>query len=413
MAVRNNPPYDLNDPHALVELFPAFDYLREHAPVHPVSMPDGRTYWLVSGYDLVKFVKTDARFCNDRVAAAPDAARREAASIPDAVRPFVVSMIGSDPPTHTRLRRLAQPAFAPRILAAMSGSISGVVDDLLTAVADRETFDVVADFAFPMTTAVVSDFLGFPVEDRSRIAAWTAPLAMAELYVEIDSVEQTCREFAAYLRQLFETKRHQPGTDVISALVSAHDEHDALSESELISTVALLLGGGFEATVGLITHGVEALLRHPDQYELLRTDPGVITTAVEELLRYCAAGASPLRYPRDDITIADVTIPRGAPVLPLFSSANHDPTQFREPGRLDLNRHDNRHLSFGHGIHYCMGAPLIRLQARITLRALVDRFPNMTLATTPQPNPRYEEVFPLGRGIKELLVATNLDRSSR
>lgn len=402
----STPQVDLDDPYALSALWPAYEPLRERAPVHRLTMPNGEDYWLVSGYRAVATLENDPRFCFNLVTAVPEMAQAYEDALPEWADTFAVNMVTSDPPVHTRLRRLAQPAFAPRLLARMRPRIERVVDDLLADLAERDSFDVMSDFAFPMTTAVVSEFLGFPFADRSRIASWTQALVASATYQQLDELERPYREFTAYLDELFDAKRTTPGEDVISALVHAHDDRDAMTDTELTSTVVLLLGGGFETTIVLLTHGVEALLRHPDQWALLREDQSVARSAVEELLRYGAAGTSPIRYPSEDVELMGVTIPRGAQVMPLYSSANHDPSRFTDPSRLDLTRVDNRHFSFGHGVHYCMGSPLARLEGEIAFTRMATAMPALRLVDPGPDNPRWEDSFPFLRTITSLLVTT-------
>jgi cytochrome P450 len=395
---------DIPDVYALSAHWPEYAELRDHAPVYPVTVPSGRQIWLVSGYDPVQFVESDPRFLMSQASAVPEAPEYSLESIPEWARPLADSLMTSDPPEHTRLRQLVQASFSPRVLQGMRGRIQQIVDDLLDGFRTTGSLEVVGDFAFPMTTAVVADFLGFPYPDRELVAGWTQVLVKNFSGQDPHAVEQTVREFAAYLGTLFEEKRARPGDDVISLLVNASAE-GALLAPELTAIVFVLVGGGFETTIVLLTHGLKALVDSPDQLRLLRERPELARCAVEELLRYGAGGTAPVRYPREDVVVAGHTIPRGAPVMPLYSSANFDPRRFNDPLRLDLARSGNRHFSFGHGPHYCLGAPLARIEAEIAFRTLATELPGLRLRPAEAvggPNPAWQERVPFVRKIGRL-----------
>lgn len=393
---------DIPDAYALAEHWPEYAALRDHAPVFPLTVSGGRQIWLVSGYDPVQFVERDPRFMMSRANAVPEAPEYSRESIPAWARPLADSLMTSDAPQHSRLRRLVQPSFSPRMLQPMRGRIQQIVDDLLDGFRDGGRFELVGDFAFPMTTAVVGEFLGFPFADRDLISGWTQILVKNFSEQDPHAVEETVRDFTAYLEELFARKRAEPADDVISLLIRASDDEDALTEEELTAIVFVLVGGGFETTIILLSHGMKSLLDHPDQLLLLRKRPELARSAVEELLRFGAGGTAPVRYPREEAVVAGHAIPRGAMVMPLYGSANFDPRHFDDPLRLDLTRQDNHHFSFGHGPHYCLGAPLARIEAEIAFRTLAADLPGLALSAAGGPNPVWQEGVPFVRKIARL-----------
>nr|BAF98628.1 putative P450 [Streptomyces argenteolus] len=400
---------DISDPYDLSHLWPEYTELRKNAPVHPITSINGQRLWLVSGHDAVRLVETDPRFSMNLANAVPELADSFHGSIPRWARPLAETLITSDPPQHGRLRRLVQPAFSPRILNATRGSIEQIVDGLLDRARAAGSLEFVDEFAFPMTIAVVSRFLGFPYEDRDRVRQWTQVLVQNFAGQDVKAIEQAACEFIDYLIDLFPRKRAHPGDDVISALIHARDQEEVLTEDELLAMVFNIVGGGFETTIALLTHGTKALLDHPEQLELLRRRPDLTGSAVEELLRFSAGGVGPIRYPREDVVIAGVTIPRGAPVMPLFSSANFDPRRFDEPHRLDITRRSNQHFSFGHGAHYCLGAPLARIEAEVAFPSLVRALPGLRPSSTITPSLVWQENTPFVRRITHMHLAFDTD----
>ncbi|HYO30528.1 MAG TPA: cytochrome P450 [Thermomicrobiales bacterium] len=394
----------LADPHVISTFYPAYDRLREEAPVLPVTMPGGGIQWLVSGYDNVFSVLRDRRFVMDARNAVPPDLLAAMPETPDWLRPFQESLIGTDPPDHTRLRRLAQPAFAPRLLERLRPRIEATADELIDRVLPNGRMEFRGDYAFPLITAVVSDFLGFPFEDRDRIAGWLSNLNTLAPAADPTESERSMREFVAYLDGMVAEKRQRPADDVFSELIRVEAEGDRLSEAELLAMVMILLGGGFETTIVLLTIGTNALLEHPDQWALLRDRPELAPSAVEELLRYAAGGAAAGRFVGEDVEVAGVTIPRGASVMVLPASGNFDPTRFADPTRFDITREDTRHLSFGHGVHKCLGAPLARLEAEVAFTTLARRLPGLRLADEPN-NPDWRESFPYMQDLVRLVVS--------
>jgi cytochrome P450 len=268
--------------------------------------------------------------------------------------------------------------------------------------------DVIEEFAYPIPVNVICEMLGVPIEDHERFKGWSLDVArgLDSILLPPDS-EVPRRSIASrtaladYFRELIARRRASPRADMLSGLIAAEEAGDKLSENELLATCILLLIAGHETTVNLIGNGTLALLRHPDQLQRLRDNPALIGSAVEELLRFDGPVQRTARIPSEDIVVDGRTIPRGDMVMPFIGAADRDPAQFPDPDRLDIGRTDNRHIAFGWGIHFCLGAPLARIEGQIAINALVQRFPKLALAT---PNPEFRESLTL-RGLKSLPVS--------
>ncbi|MFJ7152333.1 cytochrome P450 [Streptomyces sp. NPDC100445] len=302
-------------------------------------------------------------------------------------------MLDLEPPDHTRIRRLVSKAFTPRTVERLEPYVRRLADDLVAGLVRRGGGDLLTDVAEPLPVAVIAEMLGVPEADRDRLRPWSAAICgMYELNPTPETAARAVRasvEFSGYLRDLIAARRERPGEDLVSGLIAAHDEDDRLTEQEMISTVVLLLNAGHEATVNATVNSWWALFRAPAQLAALRADHLLIPTAVEELLRHDTPLQLFERWVLDDIEIGGTTIPRGAEVALLFGSANHDPAVFADPGRLDLTRRDNPHVSFGAGIHYCIGAPLARMELTASLSALLRRAPTLTLTAPPERTPGF------------------------
>ncbi|MYQ47210.1 cytochrome P450 [Streptomyces sp. SID4985] len=313
-------------------------------------------------------------------------------------------MLDLEPPDHTRIRRLVSKAFTPRTVERLRGYVEGLADKLVARLVAEGGGDLVAAVAEPLPVAVIAEMLGIPEGDRGPLRPWSADICgMYELNPAPEVAARAVRaseEFSAYLRELIADRRADPRDDLISALIAAHDEDDRLTEQELVSTAVLLLNAGHEATVNATANGWLALFRHPDRLAALRADHSLIPSAVEELLRYDTPLQLFERWVLDDIEIDGTKIPRGSELALLFGSANHDPAVFDHPARLDLARRDNPHISFSAGIHYCIGAPLARLELATSMRALLTRAPALTLAAEPERKPGF-----VLRGLNELVVS--------
>jgi cytochrome P450 len=316
------------------------------------------------------------------------------------------SFLFLDPPDHTRLRGLVNKAFTPRVVESLRPRIEAIVTDLLDAALKRGEMDVMEDFAYPLPVTIICDMLGVPVEDNVRFRAWTKEAARSldpeDLLTPAESAkrQETFDAFHAYFEDLIAKRRAAPQDDLISALIAVEDEGTRLSHDELISTCILLLIAGHETTVNLIGNGTLQLLRHPDQLRLLRDRPGLLKTAVEELLRFDPPVQLTGRMALEDIPFGDKVLKKGQQAVILVGAANRDPVQFPDPQRLDITREDNRHIAFGMGIHFCLGAPLARVEGQIALGQLVRRTSELAMTVE---EPPYKENLVL-RGLESLPV---------
>ncbi|HEX9131046.1 MAG TPA: cytochrome P450 [Ktedonobacteraceae bacterium] len=366
--------------------FPFYAQLRAEAPVFPVTvpMPTKQRAWLITRYSDVLDVLKDARFAkNPRNAMSPEQLKKMP-WIPPMFKPLEQNMLDLDSPDHTRLRALVHKAFTPRLIEQMRDQIQVLTNELLDAVEPKGGMDLIADFALPLPLTMIGRILGVPAEDNHKFHRWTKTLLSAGTNMNYFVVIPTIMRFMGYLKKLIKERRAHPKDDLVTALVQAKDGSDQLSGDEVLAMIFLLLVAGHETTVNLIGSGSLALLEHPDQLEKLRSEPAVIKPAIEELLRFvCPVEMATERYAREDITIAGTTIPRGELVLAVIGSANRDANYFDNPDSLDITRENNKHLAFGQGAHYCLGAPLSRLEGQIAISTLVRRMPNLRLSIAP------------------------------
>jgi cytochrome P450 len=385
--VTQTPRVDLFDPDFKANPYPTYARLRSEAPVHRVALPDGRGVWLVTRYEDVSTVLKDERFVKDWRNAMTPEQLAQIPPIPEVMKPLARNMLDTDPPDHERLRSLVQKAFTPRLIERMRPRVQAIADALLDAVQDRGEMDLIDDYAFPLPIIVIAELLGVPAEDRNKFREWSNAAVSGDTtqeYLEKILLPHM-QAFTDYLRAMFEEKRKNPKDDLISGLVRAEEAGDTLSEDELLGMVFLLLIAGHETTVNLIGNGVLALLQHPDQLQKLRDDPSLIKPAIEELLRYDGpVETSTERFAREDIAIGGTVIPKGEMVMVVLASADHDPERFTAPDALDITRAHNRHLAFGKGIHFCLGAPLARMEGQIAIGTLLRRMPELRLADPPE-----------------------------
>ncbi len=391
--VRFNP----MDPEFIADPYPTYHRLRAEDPVH--RSPLG--FWVLTRYEDVVTALRDPRLAKEAIAAV--IAARYGAAMPA----MGLSMLDRDPPDHTRLRGLVNKAFTPRVVEGLRPHIQKIVDGLLARVEGVGSMDLIEEFAYPLPVIVICQMLGVPVEDRERFKEWGLDIARGLdailLPPDSDVAQRSAaarRALADYFRALIAERRTSPRGDLLSALIAAEEAGDKLSEDELLATCILLLVAGHETTVNLIGNGTLALLRHPDQLRRLREDPGLIGSAVEELLRYDGPVQRTARIPSADVRFDGLTIGKGEMVMPFIGAADRDPAQFPDPDRLDITRTDNRHIAFGWGIHFCLGAPLARVEGQIAISALVQRLPKLALATD---RPEYRQSLTL-RGLTTLPV---------
>ncbi|MEU0834395.1 cytochrome P450 [Streptomyces sp. NPDC005969] len=371
------------DPAFVADPFPLYRRLREDGPVRRVVIAGGLEAWLVTRYEDGLVALSDPRLSSDvRDASDPQLIQR----LPATERESMLrNMLRSDPPDHTRLRRLVSKAFTARRVAELQPRVQVIADRLLDAIMPVGHADLVKDFALPLPVTVISELLGVPVAERHDFQRLTDDMILQGMAppdpAQVDAVWQQMR---SYLTGLLEAKRAQPGDDLLSALITTRDEEHQLDEDELIAMAFLLLAAGYITTVNLIGSGIAALLAHPDQLQMLREDPALLPGAIEEFLRYDGPVSPGIaRFAREDVTIAGVAVPRGATVLVASAIADRDPARFSDPDHLDITRQDNTHLAFGHGIHYCLGAPLARLEGQIAIGTVLRRLHHLTLAVPP------------------------------
>ncbi|MGG4192096.1 cytochrome P450 [Paenibacillus jamilae] len=344
--------------------------------------------WLAFRHDDVVAILKDPRFIKDIRKLTPREQPIEENASVNALMEWVINMpnmLTVDPPDHTRLRRLVSRAFTPNMIEELHPRIQQIADELLDAVQEQGKMDLVSDFAYPLPITVISEMLGIPVAERSQFREWTRTLGQASLDPkESEAVVATLNEFIQYIQLLLVEKRKNPGNDVISSLVQAYDEGDHLSENELLSTIWLLISAGHETTFNLIANGTLALLQHPDQMRLLQNDSSLVPSAVEELLRFAGPVLLGSRIAGEDIVLHGQTIRKGEMIVITLNGANFDPHKFANPGTLNITREENEHLTFGKGIHHCLGAPLARLEGQVAFRTLLRRLPNLRLAIDPE-----------------------------
>ena len=363
--------------------FPVFAAVRELGPVHAVTLADGHDAYLVVGYDEARIALNESRLSKDMHAALATGEGVVAEGLPGPS--FARHMLSVDPPDHTRLRRLVSSAFTPRRVEQLRPRVHAIVDELLDAIAAAgpdARIDLVNAFAFPLPFTVICELLGVPEPDRAALATgFTAMLMPYSTPEEFARAKQASDAVVAMLEALVAGKQANPGDDLVSALISARDGAERLNTQELLSTIFQLMVAGHDTTASLIGNSVVALLDNPDQLASLQSDPAKLAVAIEELLRYDApVPHSTFRYAVAPTDIGGVTIPTGAQVIISLAAANRDAGQYTEPDALDLDRAESRHLAFGHGIHFCLGAPLARMEGQLALGTLLRRFPELRLA---------------------------------
>jgi cytochrome P450 len=383
--------------------YPFYERLREAGPV--LWMPGflGRGAWFVTSHHECSAILKDNRFGKeaDKVLSPEEMAQGPALMR----RANLPNMLFRDPPTHTRLRGLVNQAFTPRMLERLRPHIQEIAESLIAGWAGRSEVDLISEFAFPLPIIVIAELLGVPASDRAQFKAWSNPLAATtDPTATPEMVAEAMRilpEFTEYMRQIIEERRQHLGADLISMLIQAHDAGDKLSTEELLATCRLLLVAGHETTVNLIGNGTLALLRHPEQRQWLAAHPDQIVGAVEELLRYDSPVQLTVRTAFEDVHVSGHPVKRGDLVVTLLGAANRDPGVFADPAALDLARANaHSHIAFGQGIHYCLGAPLARMEGQIAIGSLLRLVPDMELAAAEL---RYRGNITL-RGLQELPV---------
>ena len=368
--------------------------LRDKDPIHRMRLIDA---WVLTRYE-----HADAMLCDHKRFSAEDRRFHDVG---------LTTMLDIDPPDHTRLRSLVSRAFTPRSVSRWHERVQEIADRLLDAVAGHDRFDPIAALGYPLPVTAIAEMLGVPAEDMDRFEGWSNDIALIVepilTPVQVEAVGCATEELFAYFETVVETRQREPKDDLVSALLAAEEEGDKLSREELLSAMLLILVAGNETTRNLIGNGMLALLRHPDQLQRLRDAPDLLEPAVDELLRYDSPVRIDGRVVREDLEIGGKRLRAGQKVIALLGAANRDPAAFENPEALDIGRENKSHLSFGRGIHYCLGASLALLEARIAFRGLLDRFPSIRLAA----EPRYRDGIVL-RGVESLWIEVEQARQS-
>ncbi len=362
--------------------YPLYHRLRE---TDPVFWDEAAHSWVLTSYADVVAMLRDARLSAVRFVADTNWAPQDLVELlGPPMRALTRQLLFLDPPDHTRLRSLIARAFTPRVVEAMRARIQQIVAQLLDAAQPNKRIELVGEFAYPLPAIVIAEMLGVPAEDRDQFTVWTSHfgtlLEGASLTME-EAVEafMGVSAFMDYFRQIVAQRRTAPKDDLLQAMINAEEGGDVLSEEELLGNCVLLLAAGHGTTTHLIGNGMVALLQNRDQYALLEHDPGLISLAIMELLRYDGPVQATTRRAREDLSIREKQIKAGQGVIFSLGAASRDPAQFAEPDTLNIRRAENRHLAFGHGIHYCLGAPLARLEAEIAFSTLLRRLPHPRL----------------------------------
>lgn len=401
----HDPLFDFYSPAFRANPYPFYQRLREEDPVH-WGLPFEPFYegaWHIARYADVSAILKDQRFGKEPVhnGSTPE--------IPGTVQAYLdmsrLAILRADPPDHTRLRALVSKAFTPRMVETLRPRIESIANDLMDAAAGSETVDLIDQYAFPLSITVITEMLGLSYDDREQLKRWAAVFVTAleckRGYDAYTPAIQASAEITAFFQEQIARQREHPQPGILGDLMAVRDQGDRLTEPELIVTCTLLLIAGHDTTVNLIGNGVLALLKHPDQLQLLRERPELIQAAVEEFLRYDPSSQMASRIAHEDVEVGGKLIKRGQAVNLLIGSANRDPDQFTNPERLEITRADNRHIAFGHGIHYCLGAPLARLEASVAVPLLLRRMPQMRLLAS---EPEHRDTIGF-RGLKHLPVA--------
>jgi cytochrome P450 len=376
--------------------YPLYAMLRASNPVFQVPVPAdvGAGVFLLTRWADVHAALRDSRLSADRRRA--DAIERNRALLPRQLlgdEGFFRSMLMMDAPDHTRVRSLVNKAFTPRRIAELRPRIEAIAKELLAEPAARGGMDVIGELGAPLPAIVIAELLGVPAEDHPQFRIWAAKIVATGSAIaggqNYDELQHAYESLAQYLSAVIAARRREPRNDLLSALVAAQEDRDALTDSEMLATAILLLLAGHETTTNLIGNGTLALLQHPGELARLRAQPELLKSAIEEMLRFDSPVQGTTRAALEAVEYGGKSLGRGALVILGIGAANRDPAVFSEPDRFDVAREDNRHLSFGFGAHFCLGAPLARLEGEIAFRALLESFPKLELSgpVTHRPNP--------------------------
>lgn len=400
--------FDLFGPSFKANPYPTYAALREQLPICRRDAVDGKSIWFLTRYQDVAAVLRDERFVKNVHNALTAAERAQLPPTPPLLDLLSNHMLNLDPPDHTRLRTLVNKAFTAQVVQQLAPRIQALADELLDRVQGRGQMELIEEYAFPLPISVIAELLGIPAQDRQRFRSWSSAFVTPSVNVQRNSkkYQKTHRlmaDFTNYMGRIFAERRQHPQADLLTLLLQAEEAGDKLREEELFSMIILLLVAGHETAVNLIGNGLLALLQHPDQLRLLQAQPALIEGALEEIIRYDGpVERATMRFAAADVVIDGHTIRRGDAVSLVLAAADRDPEQFPEPDEFDITRAPNRHLGFGLGSHYCLGAPLARLEGRIALATLLRRLPNLHL-TVPVEALRWRTI-PILRGLEQLPV---------
>ncbi len=395
----STPSITLDSPEFVADPFPTYERLRRDTPVLRAQLPytGGQDVYLLSRYKDCVDLTTDQRF--RRVVEGS-----EPLPIPKALK-FIAtdSMILMDDPEHMRLRKLVSRAFTPKAIARLTDRTEQITRELLDGVSSGQRIDVLEDYALPIPVTVISEMVGVPEADRGRFHDGMNLVMNGMVEFGLEQMAAKMEPVIDFVRELIKRRRNDPAEDIMTGLIHASEDGDSLSEDEVVAMVFTLVVAGYETTYNLIANGVAALLTHPDQLELLKNDPELINSAVEEILRFTGTiGGTKPNYASEEVVLHGVTIPRGAMAIPLLASANRDPEVFENPDVFDITRAPNYHIAFSKGPHFCLGANLARMETRVAISNLITRFPGLQLAV--DPSDLQVHPLPFWRRLKQLPV---------
>ncbi len=356
-----------------------YNDLHTSGPIIVQSGYQGATAYVIGHQEAKQILGDHKRFVKDVQNTLPPSQRSPSEPGNDLFTLLYHNMLSTDEPDHTRLRALVSKAFTRRRIQSMAPRIQEIADQLIDEFETKGEVDLIEAYAFPLPIIVICELLGIPIEDRDKFRAWSH--AFLGIAYDEASYFQLLNDFVQYIGQVIADRRANPGDDFVSGLVHAEEDGERLTEQELYSMIALLIVAGHETTVNLIGNGMAALLQHPDQMALLRRDPNLIEGAIEEFMRYeGSVEMATTRYAAEDVQVGDTLIRRGTPVVVILAATSRDQAEFENPAELDITRQANKHLGFGYGVHYCIGAPLARLEAKIAFNTLLKRLPNLQLS---------------------------------
>ncbi|MFJ7931816.1 cytochrome P450 [Peribacillus sp. NPDC096622] len=384
--------------------YPTLAYYREHEPVHPFIISQGeyqRQAWLITRYQDVITLLKDEKVTKDviNILKSDGEQTQEQQKELDLI---VNNMLFKDPPDHSRLRTLVHKVFTPKMITGLQNRIEQISSELIEEMKNKTDVDLIEDYAVPLPVTVISEMMGIAEEDRHQFRVWSNAITNISNGDNAPKFQESIKQFIRYLEKIIEKRKKNPSDDIISGLIIAEENGDMLSHKELLSMLFLLIVAGHETTVNLIGNGMLALLQHRDQLEKLKDHPEYMKTAIEEFLRFTnPVEFATSRYAVEDFIFRDQEIKKGDFIFLGLAAANRDPDQFINPNKLDITRNPNKHLAFGNGIHFCLGAPLARLEGQVAFQQLIQNFPDITLRSDIEIKWRHSEIF---RGLESLPI---------